>query len=214
MVRECNSIERGCAVYGVQRRSSDEMSALESYRMSKDEKARTDDLLRFCGATLIAPSERSWSKHSERLEYQGQHLKSYASQLVMKDPYRPESGKASVGGIVLRMASNVPVQSSYIAAILTRIRWVAPLWYSPLMVIPLVLLVYGSIFSVCDNLGIMLAGYFLAYFAVYLVAILSCLSWNWRVRSSVKITERTHEKRKKALHGRRKSSHLEAAFAG
>jgi hypothetical protein len=43
---------------------------------------------------------------------------------------------------------------------------------------------------------------------------LSCLSWNWRERSSVKITEGTHEKRKKALHRRRKSSHLETALAG
>src|SRR5437879_2298141 len=30
----------------------------------------------------------------------------------------------------------------------------------------------------------------------------SCLSWNWRERSSVKITERTHAKRAEALHCR------------
>src|SRR5262249_28808798 len=30
--------------------------------------------------------------------------------------------------------------------------------------------------------------------------VLSCLSWNWRERSSVKITERAHAKRAKALH--------------
>ena len=44
--------------------------------------------------------------------------------------------------------------------------------------------------------------------------VLSCLSWNWRGRSSVKITERTHEKREKALHRRREGSHPEAALAG
>ena len=32
--------------------------------------------------------------------------------------------------------------------------------------------------------------------------VLSCLSWNWRKRSFVKITERTYEKRAHALHGR------------
>jgi hypothetical protein len=42
----------------------------------------------------------------------------------------------------------------------------------------------------------------------------SCLSWNWRGRSSVKITERTHEKRAKALHRRREGCHPEAAFVG
>jgi predicted nucleic acid-binding protein len=43
---------------------------------------------------------------------------------------------------------------------------------------------------------------------------LSCLNWKWRKRSSVKITERTHEKATEALHAGRKSSHFEAAFGG
>src|SRR5271166_3964730 len=37
----------------------------------------------------------------------------------------------------------------------------------------------------------------------------SCLSWNWRERSSVKITERTYEKREKALHRGREGSYPE-----
>jgi hypothetical protein len=41
--------------------------------------------------------------------------------------------------------------------------------------------------------------------------LLSRLSWNWRKRSSVKITERTYEEGTEAFHTRRKSSHLEAA---
>jgi hypothetical protein len=32
------------------------------------------------------------------------------------------------------------------------------------------------------------------------VPAVSCLSWNWRERSFVKITERTYEKRTQALH--------------
>jgi hypothetical protein len=43
---------------------------------------------------------------------------------------------------------------------------------------------------------------------------LSCLSWKWRRRSSVKITERTYEEGTEAFHSRRKSSHLEAASCG
>ena len=39
---------------------------------------------------------------------------------------------------------------------------------------------------------------------------LSCLSWKWRTRSSVKIAERTYEERTEALHRRRESSHPEA----
>jgi DNA invertase Pin-like site-specific DNA recombinase len=33
-----------------------------------------------------------------------------------------------------------------------------------------------------------------------LMADVSCLSWKWRTRSSVKIAERTYEKRAQALH--------------
>jgi CRISPR-associated endonuclease Cas1 len=42
----------------------------------------------------------------------------------------------------------------------------------------------------------------------------SCLSWKWRKRSSVKITERTYEEGTEAFHRRRKSSHPEAASCG
>jgi transposase-like protein len=40
------------------------------------------------------------------------------------------------------------------------------------------------------------------------------LSWKWKERSAVKITERTREEAKKALHRRRESRHLAATFAG
>ena len=42
----------------------------------------------------------------------------------------------------------------------------------------------------------------------------SCLSWKWRKRSSVKITERTHEKATEALHTGREGRHSETAFGG
>jgi len=40
------------------------------------------------------------------------------------------------------------------------------------------------------------------------------LSWKWKERSTVKITERTREETTKALHRRREGRRLEAAFAG
>src|SRR5271165_1049866 len=42
----------------------------------------------------------------------------------------------------------------------------------------------------------------------------SCLSWKWRKRSSVKIAERTYEKGTKALHRRGEGGHSEAAPFG
>jgi hypothetical protein len=42
----------------------------------------------------------------------------------------------------------------------------------------------------------------------------SRLRWKWRRRSAVKITERTREEDKKALHRRREGRRAQAAFAG
>jgi type I restriction-modification system DNA methylase subunit len=46
------------------------------------------------------------------------------------------------------------------------------------------------------------------------IALMSCLSWKWRKRSSVKIAERTYEEGTEAFYSRRKSSHPEAASCG
>lgn len=108
-----------------------------------------------------------WSKRANQ-EYAGEYMGSYASQFVMKDPHMPELGKASSGEILLRLASKVPVQSAYIVATFMRIPWVAPNPYSPLIVIPISFLVAGIVSCALENRGLLLAGYFLAYFAIYL----------------------------------------------
>ena len=43
---------------------------------------------------------------------------------------------------------------------------------------------------------------------------MSCLSWRWRKRSSVKITERTHEETTEALHTGKENRHSGKAFGG
>jgi hypothetical protein len=110
-----------------------------------------------------------WSKSAERRDYEGEHMQSYASQFVTKDPHQPELGRASLGDMVLRMASNLPLQWSYIVAIYTRLPYVAALWFSPLIVVPLALLLVGSAACLYGHRGAVLAWYFLTYFAVYLL---------------------------------------------
>ena len=51
-------------------------------------------------------------------------------------------------------------------------------------------------------------------FQFALFSIVSCLSWKWRGRSTVKITERTDEEDTNALHGRREGRHFETAPVG
>ncbi len=48
----------------------------------------------------------------------------------------------------------------------------------------------------------------------YAGRVLFRLSWKWRERSAVKITERTHEEATQALHRRREGRHPEAPFVG
>jgi 4-amino-4-deoxy-L-arabinose transferase-like glycosyltransferase len=108
-----------------------------------------------------------WSKHANQ-EYPGEHMGSYASQFAMRDPHRPGLGKASAGEVLIRLVSKLPVQSSHLVATFTRIPWVAPDWYSPLIVIPISLLAAGIVSCVLENRAPLLGGYFLAYFAIYL----------------------------------------------
>src|SRR5258708_7504060 len=60
-----------------------------------------------------------------------------------------------------------------------------------------------------DELTIIIAGYSEGKRIEF---IMSCLSWNWRGRSSVKITERTHAKRAKTLHRRGEGGHSTTAL--
>jgi hypothetical protein len=110
-----------------------------------------------------------WTRHSERRDYQGQHMSSYASQFMTKDPHRPELGTASAGDLVVRLAANIPVQASHLAALATRIEYVMPLWYSPLVIAVVLLLLGGVVSCAADTRRMLLAWYFLAYFAVYLL---------------------------------------------
>ena|SRR5271165_3355622 len=65
------------------------------------------------------------------------------------------------------------------------------------------------------NLWITIIAHFLVDFIPNIVVpLLSCLSWKWRKRSSVKIAERTYEKGTKALHRRGEGGHSEAAPIG
>jgi hypothetical protein len=110
-----------------------------------------------------------WTRRAEQREYQGQHMGSYASQFVMKNPHQPELGTASASEIVLRVASNAFVQASHIAALLSRASYVMPTWYSPPAVITLALLVCGLVSCAFDSRRSPLAWYFLAYYVIYLL---------------------------------------------
>jgi hypothetical protein len=113
-----------------------------------------------------------WTHSAQReaqREYPGEYIKSYTGPFVEKDPHRPELGTASTSDLVLRVASNVPVQAANIVVLLARVSYVMPIWYSPPIVITLALLLCGLVSCVFDGRRSLLAWYFLAYFTIYLL---------------------------------------------
>jgi 4-amino-4-deoxy-L-arabinose transferase-like glycosyltransferase len=109
-----------------------------------------------------------WSRHAEHREYQGQHMRTYAGQLLTRDPHRPDLGTASARDVAARVISNAPVQASHLAAVLSRAGYVLPTWYSPLGMAVLALLAGGLLAYARDSRTTLLAGYFFAYFGLYL----------------------------------------------
>jgi hypothetical protein len=109
-----------------------------------------------------------WTKHAERKAYPGEQMGTYASQFTAVDPHRPELGTASARAFVFRLATNIPIQASHIAALAIRAPYVMPTWYSPLAVMVLALLACGLASYAWGNQETLLACYFLAYFSVYL----------------------------------------------
>jgi hypothetical protein len=111
----------------------------------------------------------AWSSANTASEDRLNHMRTYASQFGMKDPHRPERGPATAGDLVRRIISNAPAQTAAVVTPFTRLSWISPLWYSPFVAIPLLLLIAGVVSSLLDAQTSMPASYFTAYFFVYLL---------------------------------------------
>ncbi len=114
----------------------------------------------------------AWTRHTQqeaRREYPGDYMNSYTSQFMEKDPHRPGLGTASKSDLVLRAASNVPVQAANLVVVLARVGYLMPTWYSPPVAIALALLLCGVASCIFDGRRSLLAWYFLAYFTIYLL---------------------------------------------
>lgn len=108
-----------------------------------------------------------WAKHAERVDYPGQHMESYASQLVMKDPHQPDLGRATTPELLLRVLTNLPVQVAHLTEIGTRIEYIDPNWRSPLVLLPLVMLGVGAA-ALCQTAqGLLLSSYVVFYLGIY-----------------------------------------------
>jgi hypothetical protein len=122
-------------------------------------------------ALLVLISWIGWTRYASRPVAQSDLRRTYVRELMAKDPHQPELGGASPGDLITRAVMNTPVQASHIAAIAIRLKWLLPVWYSPIAVATVGLLLLGAgtlILREHRSRRGFLAWYFLSYFTLYL----------------------------------------------
>lgn len=85
-----------------------------------------------CGVLVLA-AWVAWCRQAEGREEMGGHMASYTSQFRLKNPLQPDLGPASAADLIRRAAAAAPLRSAQTAEILTRLPWVSPRWYNPLV---------------------------------------------------------------------------------
>ncbi|MCZ2154605.1 MAG: hypothetical protein LC114_12000 [Bryobacterales bacterium] len=108
-----------------------------------------------------------WSNSNQLAEYEGQHMASYTTQLLAKDPHNPELGRASIIDILTRIPKNIVLHSSYLGSIYMQGLWIAPLWFSPIVVLLLLTIGIAVVTSIRTGDGALSAWYMATYLAMY-----------------------------------------------
>src|SRR5438874_3026229 len=103
-------------------------------------------LLIFAPALVLALGSQfawmQWTKKVEVYHLPGKY-NDYVSQFKMKDPRQPELGTASVSDLAARGANNVVIQTADFSQLALHTAWIEPVWYSPAILLPLLLVLLG-----------------------------------------------------------------------
>lgn len=109
----------------------------------------------------------AWSKRNAAPEYPGQHMASYVSQLLTKDPHRPELGRVTPTDVAMRLPTNAVIHAAHLGTLIFGGTWVAPLWYSPVVIGIVLLLSIGLYGAIGAWPHAFLAWYLTAYFGIH-----------------------------------------------
>lgn len=110
-----------------------------------------------------------WTAHTKNeIESRGGRAGTYIDNFWAKDPHQPELGRATVPDLLSRVGDNLVIHAAHLAEILTRIRWIQQVWYSPFVWGVAGLIALGWAGSVADNRDGFAPWYFSAYMFVYL----------------------------------------------
>jgi hypothetical protein len=124
-------------------------------------------------AVLVQATWMRWVAIHEVIEWPiGGYPRSYISQLTVKSGNHPELGPASLADIPPRVVKNLSEHVAGFTTLLTRQDYVNPIWSSPLMLGPLLLVLVGLGTSLWPRGGGVPEWYFVGHEAMYLL-------WPW-----------------------------------
>jgi len=124
-------------------------------------------------AVLVQATWMRWVAIHEVIEWPiGGYPRSYVAQLGVKSGSHPELGPASLADIPPRIAKNVTEHVAGFMTLLTHQEYINPIWSSPLMLGPLLLIVVGLGSSMWPRGGGVPEWYFVGHEAMYLL-------WPW-----------------------------------
>ena len=120
-------------------------------------------------AILAQATWMSWVAIHEVIEWPiGGYPRSYIAQLGVKSGNHPELGAASLADIPSRVAKNLAEHVAGFTTLPTRLEYINPIWSSPLMIGPFLLVVIGLGRSMWPSGGGLPEWYFVGHEAMYL----------------------------------------------
>ncbi len=139
--------------------------------------ARARRLKLFLPLVLAAASIQGawmhWAATHETIEWPiGGYPRSYLSQLKVRSGNEPELGLATLAEIPARVVNNSDDRVAGYMTLLTRLGYIDPVWSSPLLICPTLLLIVGVAASMWPRGGSVMEWYFVAHEAIY-------LAWPW-----------------------------------
>ena len=108
-----------------------------------------------------------WALPRASQDWPGEYMDSYITQMMMKDPHRPGLGHATIADVVSRMGHGAVLQMARFSELVTRAPWIDPLWFSPFVIIPLVLVVAGLVDSIRQGRSTVVVWYVVFYLTLY-----------------------------------------------
>jgi GT2 family glycosyltransferase len=100
-------------------------------------------------------------------DWPGEPMDSYLRQLVLKDPRQPGAGIATAPDVLWHVRDGLAALSAHAVEVATRLPWVAPRWYSPLVLAPVAAIGAGVWWSLARHRSVLLALYVAVYCALF-----------------------------------------------